>query len=85
MEEIKEFRKKPLKERIYFFKDEQIINDENEYTEFKNYYFPLGKVQKDELIRQFCSFLNSNGGRIYIGINDKRIIKGVVANERLTI
>ena len=85
MEEIKEFRKKPLKERIYFFKDEQIINDENEYTEFKNYYFPLGKVQKDELIRQFCSFLNSNGGRIYIGINDKRIIKGVVANERLTV
>ena len=83
IEEIKEFRKKPLKERIYFFKDEQIINDENEHTEFKNYYFPLGKVQKDELMRQFCSFMNSDGGRLYIGINDKKIIKGVIANERI--
>ena len=84
LEEIKEFRKYPLKERTYFYKDEQIIDDENEFREFKNYYFPLGINQKEELTRQFCSFINSNGGRLYIGINDKRFIKGVVANERVT-
>ena len=83
LEEIKEFRKYPLKERTYFYKDEQIIDDENEFREFKNYYFPLGIIQKEELSRQFCSFINSKGGRLYIGINDKRFIKGVVANERV--
>ena len=84
IEEIKELRKLPLKERIYFYKEEQLIQDEDEYTEFKNYYFPLGKTQKDELKRQFCSFINSNGGRLYIGINDLRVIKGVVTNEKVT-
>ena len=83
-EDIKELRKIPLKERIYFYKDEQIIQDENESTEFKNYYFPLKKAQKDELARQFCAFINSNGGRLYIGINDLRIVKGVVTNKKVT-
>ena len=85
IEDIKELRKKPLKERIYFYKDEQIIEEENLYTEFKNYYFPLGQNQKDELKRQFCSFINSNGGRLYIGISDQKIIKGVVTNEKVTM
>ena len=77
--DIKELRKKPLKDRIYFYKNEQIIDDEDLLTEFKNYYFPLGKFQSEELSRQFCSFLNSDGGRLYIGINDDKSVKGVVA------
>ena len=82
IKDVKELRKKPLKERIYFYKDEQLIEGENEFIEFKNYYFPLQYFQKEELSRQICSFLNSNGGRLYIGINSKKIVKGVVSNDK---
>lgn len=78
-QDILEQRKKPLKDRTYFYKDEYIIFDENEYIEYKNYYFPLSIFQEKELQRQFCAFLNTNGGRLYIGINDKeKMIKGVL-------
>ena len=55
---------------------------EDLYTEFKNYYLPFRKEQADELKRQFCGFLNAEGGRIYIGINDDRIVKGISLNEK---
>ena len=75
--DIQELRKKPLEERVYFYKDEKISGAEDEKTEFKNYYFPLGRGKREELIRQICSFINSSGGRLYIGIDDERSIKGV--------
>lgn len=75
--DIAELRKKPLESRLYFYKDEKISGAEDEKTEFKNYYFPLGKSKKEELIRQICSFINSSGGTLYIGIDDERSIKGV--------
>ena len=37
-----------------------------------------------ELKRQFCAFLNSNGGRIYIGINDNKMINGVSINNKIS-
>ena len=76
-QDILELRKKPLEERAYFYKDEKISGTEDEKTEFKNYYFPLGRNKREELIRQICSFINSSGGRLYIGIDDERSIKGV--------
>ena len=78
-QDIIEQRKKPLKDRTYFYKNEYIIYDENEYIEYKNYYFPLHINQEKELQRQFCAFLNTNGGRIYLGINDvEKMVKGVL-------
>ena len=76
-QDILELRKKPLENREYFYKDEKISGAEDEKTEFKNYYFPLGKGKREELIRQICSFINSSGGKLYIGIDDERSIKGV--------
>ena len=75
--DIKELRKKPLKERTYFYKDELIKEDEDEYIEYKNYYFPFNYEKERELERQFCAFLNADGGRIYLGIDDQKIIDGV--------
>ena len=64
---------------IYFYKDEQILEEENQYNEFKRYYFPLDNKKMFELSRQFCSFINYKGGRLYIGITDvNRIITGVL-------
>ena len=83
-QDILELRKKPLEDREYFYKDEKISGAEDEKTEFKNYYFPLGKGKREELIRQICSFINSSGGKLYIGIDDERSIKGVPTDGDIT-
>ena len=74
-------RKIPLNKRTFFYKNERILEDEDEITEYKNYYFPFGYKQILELKRQICGFINSNGGRLYIGITDQKIIKGIVLNN----
>ena len=67
---LKDLKEIPLKDRTSFYKEEQLIEGEDEFTEFKNYYFPLEEDKVEELKRQFCAFLNNKGGRLYIGIND---------------
>ena len=79
---LKKLRGIPLKNRTSFYKDEILVKGEDELTEFKNYLFPLNEKQGEELKRQFCGFLNSQGGRLYLGINDDKIIKGVVLNYK---
>ena len=76
-DELKELRKIPLKNRAFFYKNEQLIEGEDEFTEFKNYFYPLDEEQEREIKRQYCGFLNSNGGRIYIGIKDQKIVTGI--------
>ena len=80
--EIQKLKNIPLIKRTYFFKNEKINEDENEYIEYKDYFFPFGEKQINELKRQFCGFMNSHGGRLFIGINDQKIIKGIVLNEQ---
>ena len=76
-EEINKVKNIPLKDREFLYKDEELIDEENEYTEFKQYSYPFSQEKIDEIKRQYCGFLNSHGGRIYIGINDFRIVKGI--------
>jgi hypothetical protein len=76
-EELNELKKIPLKDREFFYRDEELNEGENEYIEFKNYSYPFSQEKIDEIKRQYCGFLNSQGGRIYIGINDLRIVKGI--------
>ena len=66
-----------LKNRTYFYNNEKLAYGEDLYTEFKNYFFPLSNDKKEELKKQICAFLNSKGGRIYIGITDSKIVKGI--------
>ena len=75
--DINKLREIPLKNRTFFYKNESLIEGENEFTEFKNYLFPLNERQVDELKRQFCGFLNNKGGRLYLGINDSKTVIGV--------
>lgn len=76
-EELKELRKKPITKRTFFYKNENLAEGEDEFTEFKNYFYPLDEDQEKEIKRQYCGFLNSKGGRIFIGIKDERIVKGI--------
>ena len=77
MEEYKKMKIIELKNRTFLYKDEELIEGEDQYIEFKNYNYPFNQEIKDEIKRQYCGFLNSHGGRIYIGINDLRIVKGI--------
>ena len=79
---LNDLKEIPLKDRTSFYKEEQLIEGEDEFTEFKNYYFPLEEDKVEELKRQFCAFLNNKGGRLYIGINDQKIVKGVLLNYK---
>ena len=66
-----------LQNREFLYKEEQLIDEENEYIEFKNYSYPFSKEKIDELKRQYCGFLNNKGGFIYIGITELKIVKGI--------
>ena len=79
---LKKFRDIPLKNRTSFYKDEQLIQGEDEFTEFKNYYLPLSEEKGNELKRQFCAFMNNKGGRLYLGINDQKIVKGLILDYK---
>jgi hypothetical protein len=72
----------PLKNRTFFYKNEKLIFGEDLYTEFKYYFFPLKNDKIEDLKKQICSFLNAKGGRIYIGISDSKIVKGIVMDYK---
>ena len=80
---LQKLRDIPLKNRTSFYKDEQLSQGEDEFTEFKNYYLPLTEEKGNELKRQFCAFLNNKGGRLYLGINDQKIVKGVILDYKM--
>lgn len=54
---------------------------ENEKLEFKDYSWPFVKDKnlclEFTLLKTICSFLNTSGGTILIGVDDDRIIQGV--------
>jgi len=76
-EDLMELRKQPLKNRTFFYKNELLVEGEDEFTEFKNYFYPLDEEQEQEIKRQYCGFLNNKGGRIYIGIKDDKTATGI--------
>ena len=72
----------PLHERTSLYLDEKLKERRNELIEFKSYSFPLTKEYMEDIRRQICGFLNSRGGRLYIGINGENKVKGVALNSK---
>lgn len=70
----------PLKERTFFYDKEKLVYGEDIQIEYKNYSFPFKKHHKVKIKKQICAFLNSKGGRIFIGISDDKIINGIILN-----
>ena len=84
-----------IKTRNFFYKGELLFAEEDETIEYKNYKMPLdykydSNVANDkhtqeitfQLKKQICGFLNRKGGRIYIGINDSKIVIGNHLNSK---
>ena len=72
----------PLEKRTFFYKDEKIKESRNQMIEFKQFSFPLNQDNRDEIKRHLCSFLNAEGGRLYIGINEKNTVEGIVLDYK---
>lgn len=81
--------------RLYFYKGEKLHAEEDETIEYKNYKLPFdiryetnsaGDKHTQELIdqlkKQYCGFLNKKGGRIYIGVNDAKVVLGIRLNSK---
>lgn len=70
----------PLKKRTFFYDKEKLIYGEDMQIEYKNYSFPFNDRHKEEFKRQICGFLNSKGGRLFIGITDNKVVNGILLN-----
>ena len=81
-QQIEKILNTPLHNRTFFYQNEKIKEKPNQEIEFKNYSFPLNQENAEEIKKQFCSFLNTKGGRLYIGINEQNIVKGIILNYK---
>ena len=77
-----DIKKIELKKRTFFYLNEKLKYGEDIEIEFKLYGVPFTQFQIEELKKQICAMLNSKGGRIYIGITDEKIVKGVYLNYK---
>lgn len=68
---------KQLKNRNHFIKGETIPFEESLDIEFKDYVLPLSEQLEYTLAKTINSYMNLKGGRIYIGIKDDKVIKGI--------
>jgi len=66
-----------LKYRVSFMKNEKLPFEETEEDEYKDYSLPFNEHLEKSLKKEVCAFLNRRGGRIYIGVNDKCVVKGM--------
>lgn len=60
----------PLKSRTFLRLNDSLPLEDLE-IEYKNYHFPLSQEQIDRLENCICAFLNTNGGRIFLGVKDE--------------
>ena len=70
----------PLKNRTFFYNKEKLIYGEDMQIEYKNYSFPFKDKHREEFTKQICGFLNSKGGRIFVGITDNKVVNGILLN-----
>jgi len=66
-----------IRNRVSFVKGESLFFQESEEIEYKEYTFPFTEQLEKTISRVVCSFLNNKGGRIYIGVSDDKIVKGI--------
>ena len=70
----------PLQKRTFFYIKEKLIYGEDMQIEYKNYSFPFTDKHKEQFKKQICAFLNSKGGRIFIGVTDDKVVNGILLN-----
>jgi len=74
---IKDLSQIDIRQRTSFYYEELLAIEEGLHVEYKDYRWPLSSNLIETLKNQICGFLNSQGGRVYIGVSDDRIVKGV--------
>lgn len=79
---VVETQPKYLEHYRYFVRFTNVPFLEDIEKEFKNFFFPLDPERIAVIQRTICGFLNTNGGRIYIGIRDQDLL---VQGIKLTV
>jgi len=74
-------KEEQLAHRVNFFQGESIPFSESEQNEYKDYSFPFNESLEKTLTKTVCSFLNQKGGRIFIGITDNKVVKGIQLSQ----
>lgn len=82
LKKTKAYHENPLRKRTHFDYLEKIKQDEDFVTEFKDYTFPFDDERIFTLKKTICSFLNRYGGRIYLGITDAKVVKGILLSDK---
>lgn len=72
---------KNIIEKEVFYKDEYLPDIESETLEYKNYRLPIHISGIKCIMKTANAFLNTKGGRIYLGVNNFRQVKGIAANS----
>ena len=67
----------PLMEKKIFYMNERIKDEESAVIEFKRYSYPFNEEMIRTLQKTILSFVNSDGGCIFIGIRDDSVVKGI--------
>ena len=67
----------PLVKRTFFYYGESLNEGESQNIEYKNFVYPFNEFHKKDIIKQYLGFLNSKGGRIYIGVEDTKKVFGL--------
>ena len=68
--------------RTSFIEGEFLQFDESQNIEYKNYFWPFDDELVHNLKKQFCGFLNSIGGRLYIGVKDNKQVIGLKLSHK---
>ena len=70
-----------IRYRNHFIKEEKLKEEESETIEYKHYIPPFNENAIFIIQKTINAFLNTRGGRIYIGINDYKVVKGIYLSE----
>ncbi len=62
--------------RTHFILQERVVEDETFTSEYKEYNFPFSPDLDSTLKTTINAFLNKRGGRIYIGVDNSKIVVG---------
>lgn len=71
-----------LRFKKIFYENEALSECEGEKIEFKRYRYPLDKEAIFIILKTVNAFLNHKGGRIYFGVNDDGVVKGMNLNSK---
>ena len=65
-----------------FYYKQVVDSNESEIIEYKRYSWPFKDELNKVLTKTICGFINRNGGYLFIGISDDKVIEGIYLTNK---